>query len=118
MKCGAENQFSNGRLIASYNFPNQQNFLLYGIRKFSTQSSFQVKFSDNPSTLFGTVFYCDAPDHTVGVYSFHFESETNCWIDFTKSSRYHYTYHDRTKPHSDGVENQVTKSDSIKVIRR
>ena len=34
VKSGVENQYSNDRMIASYGFPNHQNFLLYGIRKF------------------------------------------------------------------------------------
>ena len=76
-----------------------------GYVSFSSQIAFQATylFSDNPPTLFGTVFYCDCPGHTVGVYSFHFESKTNCWIDFSKSSRYHYNYHNGSKPHSDGI---------------
>ena len=107
VKSGVEKQYGNGRLITSFNFPNQENFFLYGIRKFykvSSKIAFQATyFSDNPSTLFGTVFYCDAADHTVGVYSFHFKDETNCWIDFTRSSRYHYNYHNGRKPNSDGI---------------
>ena len=75
-----------------------------GYVSFSTQNAFQAtKISDNPSTLFGTVFCEDDQEHTVGVYSFHFEAETNCWIDFTRSSRYHYNYHNGTKPHSDRI---------------
>jgi len=88
VKSGVEKQYHGGSLIASYNFPNQENFILYGI--------------DNPSTLFGTVFVIDVPDHwmphPVGVYSFHFQHQANCWIDFSKSYHGHYHRHDGTKP--------------------
>ena len=59
---------------------------------------------DNPSTLFGTVFVIDVPDHwmphPVGVYSFHFQDQANSWLDFSKSNYGHYRRHDGTKPTS------------------
>ena len=68
----------------------------------------RLKFSDNPSTLYGTIFITDAPGHrTIGVYSFHFSTKTNCWIDFTNSSRSHYKYHSGGKPQSDRIWNYL-----------
>ena len=112
MKSGVEKQYHGGSLVASYNFPYQENFILYGIGKRNLCFTTSLKFAtnnqfhglnnilDNPSTLFGTVFVADVPGHPVGVYSFHFQDQANCWLDFSKSNYGHYRRHDGTKPTS------------------
>ena len=99
VKSGTETQYRSGRVIATFSFPSRENFLLYGIRKFWRLDFCSSQFLDNPPTLFGTIFVSTSPNHPIGVYSIHFKSVTDCWIDFSKSSPHHYVYHNGSKPH-------------------
>ena len=42
VKSGVEKQYRNGSLSATFNFPNQENFFLYGIRKFQLSNCFST----------------------------------------------------------------------------